>query len=174
MERQMTPPTPANQKLVTDLETILQQMIVEHGKLLKLTENQHAAMKKLDRKAMDEATNLQDSSRLRIASLEQKRRSLVIQISRALRLTGEVKIPQIAEHFPQRKQALLKLREELRNLIGQVTTKNHIAGKLAGAVLGHLNTAIRLVAGAVEHAGLYTKSGVPRMASRIGVMEAVG
>jgi hypothetical protein len=69
---------------------------------------------------------------------------------------------------------LLKLREELRSLIGQVATKNHIVGKLAAAVLGHLNTAIRLVAGVVEHAGLYTRNGVPRMAARIGVMEAVG
>ena len=99
---------------------------------------------------------------------------MVIQIARALRLAGEPRIPQLAELFPERKTALLKLREELRNLIGQITKRNHIAGKLAGAVLGHLNTAIRLLAGVVEHAGLYTRSGVPRMASRIGVMEAVG
>ncbi len=170
----MIPPTPAGQKLIGDLESLLQQMIVEHGKLLKHIENQHAAMKKLDRKAMDEAMNLQEASRMRIASLEQKRRVVVTQIARTLRLAGEVKIPQLAEHFPQRKAILLKLRDDLRNLVAQVATKNHIAGKLAGAVLGHLNTAIRLVAGAVEHAGLYTKSGVPRMASRIGVMEAVG
>jgi hypothetical protein len=166
--------TPANHKQIADLEALLQQMVVEHGKLLKNIEVQQAAMKVLNLKAMDEATNLQEAGRLRIAGLEQKRRMAVIQISRALRLAGEPRIPQLAEIFPERKTALLKLREELQNLIGQITKKNHIAGKLAGAVLGHLNTAIRLFAGAVEHAGLYTKSGTPRMASRIGVMEAVG
>jgi hypothetical protein len=149
-------------------------MIAEHVKMLQQTEKQQLAMEAMNRRAMDEATNLQEASRLRIASLEQKRRSLVIQIGKALRLTGEPKIPQLAEIFPDRKQALLKLREELRSLIGQVATKNHIVGKLAAAVLGHLNTAIRLVAGVVEHAGLYTRNGVPRMAARIGVMEAVG
>ena len=45
---------------------------------------------------------------------------------------------------------------------------------LAGAVLGHLNTVVRLIAGAVERAGIYTKSGVPQVSNRIGVMEAVG
>jgi phosphoserine phosphatase len=170
----MIAPTPAVHKQIADLETLLHQMIAEHVKMLQQTEKQQLAMEAMNRRAMDEATNLQEASRLRIASLEQKRRSLVIQIGKALRLTGEPKIPQLAEIFPDRKQALLKLREELRSLIGQVATKNHIVGKLAAAVLGHLNTAIRLVAGVVEHAGLYTRNGVPRMAARIGVMEAVG
>jgi FlgN protein len=170
----MIPPTPAVQRMILDLETLLQQMIVEHGKLLKLVEGQQSAMKVLNLKAMDEATNLQEAGRLRIAALEQKRRTLVIQVAKALRLSGEPRIPQLAEIFPDRKPTLLKLRDELRNLIGQIAKKNYVGGKLAGAVLGHLNTAIRLLAGAVEHAGLYTRSGVPRMASRIGVMEAVG
>ena len=41
-------------------------------------------------------------------------------------------------------------------------------------MLGHLNTVVRLLAGAVERAGVYTKDGIPRVASRIGIMEAVG
>jgi hypothetical protein len=41
-------------------------------------------------------------------------------------------------------------------------------------VLGHLNTAMRLFAGAVGQSGTYTKNGVPRVSARIGVMEAVG
>jgi hypothetical protein len=45
---------------------------------------------------------------------------------------------------------------------------------LAGAVLGHLNTVVRLIAGAVEQAGVYTKQGVPQVSARIGVIEAVG
>ena len=61
--------TPANHKQIADLEALLQQMVVEHGKLLKNIEVQQAAMKVLDLKAMDEATNLQDAVRLMIASL---------------------------------------------------------------------------------------------------------
>jgi hypothetical protein len=69
---------------------------------------------------------------------------------------------------------LLKLRAELKDVINRVQARTHVAGKLASAVVGHLNTVVRLLAGAVEKAGLYTKQGIPQVSSRIGVMEAVG
>jgi hypothetical protein len=37
-----------------------------------------------------------------------------------------------------------------------------------------LNTVVRLIAGAVEQAGVYTKTGSPKVSGRIGVLEAVG
>lgn len=170
----MIPATPATMKLVADLEAILQQLILEHKKLFKHLESQQAAMKSLNLKAMDDATQQLEAARLRIATSEHRRRSLVLQIAKAHRLQGEPKIPQLADLFPQRKAALLKLRAELREVVTAVVSRNHVAGKVAGAVLGHLNTAVRLLAGAVEHAGLYTKHGVPQVAARIGMMEAVG
>lgn len=161
-------------RLVLDLETVLQQMADEYRKLLKHVEAQHAAMKALDGARIDEMTHLQEAARLRLATMEHKRRTLVLQIARLLRLTGEPKIPALAEHFPQRKAALLSARDGLQAAIKDVAAKNHIAGRLAGAVLGHLNTAIRLFAGVVDTGGLYTKQGMPRVAGRIGRMEAVG
>jgi hypothetical protein len=169
-----TPHAHANIRQIVDLEAVLQQLILEHRKLLKHIDAQQAAMKTLNLRAMDEATNQQEASRLRIATTEHKRRTLTIQIAKLLRITGEPKIPQLAEYFPHRKPVLLQLRKELLSAMGDIAARNHIAGKLAGAVLGHLNTAVRLLAGAVEHAGLYTKHGVPQMTARIGVMEAVG
>ena len=56
----------------------------------------------------------------------------------------------------------------------QISNRVTVAGRLAGALLGHLNTAVRLIAGAVEQAGLYTRDGSPKVSGRIGVMEAVG
>jgi hypothetical protein len=164
----------AHIRQIADLEAVLQQLILEHRKLLKHIDAQQAAMKTLNLRAMDEATNQQEAARLRIATAEHKRRTLTIQIAKLLRVNGEPKIPQLAEYFPHRKPALLQLRKDLLAAMGEIANRNHIAGKLAGAVLGHLNTAVRLLAGAVEHAGLYTKHGVPQMTARIGVMEAVG
>jgi hypothetical protein len=85
-----------------------------------------------------------------------------------------VTIRQIADAFPQNGPKLLQLRDELKSLIKQLADRTHVAGRLAAAVLGHLNTAMRFFAGAVGQAGTYTKNGVPRVANRIGVMEAVG
>lgn len=162
-------PTP-----LEDLETILQQLIVEHEKLLRQMQSQQAAMKQLDQAALEDIAHLQDATRLRIASLETRRRGIVSQLARALRLEGKPTIARLAEAVPASKGRLLGLRNRLKELVGQVSSRATVAGRLAGALLGHLNTVVRLVAGSVEKAGLYTKNGVPQVSARIGVLEAVG
>lgn len=162
------------QRQLLELESILRQMIDEHRKLLQHLEAQQKAMKALDLQAMDAAAKLQEGCRLRIATLENRRRALIAQLSKLLRHQGELTVKQIAELSPQQGPGLLKLRDDLKALVGQIGTKAQIAGKLAGAVLGHLNTAVRLLAGAAQQAGVYTKQGVPQVAARIGVLEAVG
>src|SRR5437660_2809318 len=91
------------------LEMVLQQLIVEHRKLLGHVEAQQAAMKAMDLDAMDAAANLQEASRLRIAGLEVKRRDLVAQIARTLRVAPNVTIRELAVLHPARSAALLKL-----------------------------------------------------------------
>jgi hypothetical protein len=111
---------------------------------------------------------------MRIVAMEQRRRLLAQHLGRSASLRGEPTIRQIAAAFPIRAEALMQLRSELKSLIDQITLRTHVAGKVAAAVLGHMNTLVRLVAGIVERAGLYTKKGIPRVSSRIGVMDAVG
>lgn len=161
-------------RLLFDLESNLQQLIVEHRKLLKHVDAHQNAMKTMALDAMDQAANQQEASRLRIVAMENTRRAIVHQIAQQNRLAGEMTIARLALIFPQRGDALIKLRDELKKTIQQIQVRTHIAGRLAGAVLGHLNTVVRLIAGAVERAGIYNKSGVPQMSNRIGVMEAVG
>ena len=159
---------------LSELETVLVQMIVEHHKLAAHVEKHEAAMKAFDLKAMDEAGRLQEAARVRIALLEQRRRSSAAQIGRMLNVSGEITIAKLAELHPARAPTLLRLRTELRAAIEQVTARTNVTSKLAAAVLGHLNTVVRLIAGAVEKAGIYTKQGIPQVSSRIGMMEAVG
>ena len=157
-----------------ELEAILRQLIVEHQRLLSFVERHEAAMKAFDLKNMDDAGQLQESSRLRIAMLEQRRRNLVMQMTKAINVRGDVTVRRLADLFPARADALMEIRAELKSVVEQVRARTHVTGKLATAVLGHLNTVVRLVAGVVEKAGLYTKNGVPQVSSRIGMMEAVG
>lgn len=159
---------------LTELELILQQQISEHGRLLKHLEAHQVAMKTFDLKGMDAAANQQEASRLRIATLENKRKAVVLQLAKLLKVNSPLTLAHLAELNPQRGEGLLRLRDELRNAIKQITERSHVAGRLAGAVLGHLNTVVRLLAGAVEQGGVYTKHGVPQVTSRIGMMEAVG
>ena len=160
--------------ILFNLESILQQLIVEHRKLVRHVEAYQNAMKKIDLDAMDQAARQQEASRLRIGALETQRRAVVVQLAKQYRLAGEVTIARLADAVPDRKQSLLSLRDELKKTIQQIQSRAHVAGRLAGAVLGHLNTVVRLIAGAVERAGVYTKQDVPQVSARIGVMEAVG
>jgi hypothetical protein len=161
-------------RLLFDLESILQQLIVEHRKLLKHLDAHQNAMKTMALDEMDKCANQQEASRLRISALDNTRRIIVQQVAQQHRITGDMTIERLATVFPQRRDSLLKLRDELKKTIMEIQARTHIAGRLAGAVLGHLNTVVRLIAGAVERAGIYNKSGVPQMSNRIGVMEAVG
>jgi ribonuclease D len=159
---------------VFELETLLAQLIDEHKKLLGHLDKQQAAMRAFDLKTMDEVVRLGEATRLRIAGMESKRRALIAAIARAHRMSQMPTLPDIATMYPPSAPKLMKLRDELKAAIQSVQKRSNIAGKVASAVLGHLNTVVRLLAGAVEKAGLYTKQGIPQVSSRIGVMEAVG
>ena len=159
---------------VFELETLLAQLIDEHKNLLGHLDKQQAAMRAFDLKTMDEVVRLGEATRLRIAGMESKRRALITAIARAHRMSQMPTLPDIATMYPPSAPKLMKLRDELKAAIQSVQKRSNIAGKVASAVLGHLNTVVRLLAGAVEKAGLYTKQGIPQVSSRIGVMEAVG
>lgn len=161
-------------RLLPELENVLRALADEHRRLLACVEAQQAAMKVFDLKAMDDARNQQEASRLRVGALETKRRTVVLHIAKGLKIDGKPTLSMLADLHPQRREALLVLRNEIKGLAEKIATRTHVASRLSSAVLGHLNTVVRLLAGAVEKAGLYTKHGVPSVSSRIGVMEAVG
>ena len=159
---------------LAELETLLQQLITEHRKLLTHMDAQQAAMRAFDLNAMDAAVNAQESCRRRIITLETKRRGVVQILTRGVKVDAPVTITKIAALFPQKRDSLMKLGNELKSVATTIASRTKVAGKLAGAVLGHLNSVVRLLAGAVEKAGVYTKDGIPRVTNRIGIMEAVG
>lgn len=159
---------------VSELEILLEQLIVEHQKLLVHLGKHQAAMQAFDLKVMDDQTRLEDAARMRLAAMEVKRRALIATIARTHRMSQMPTLPDIAALYPANAPKLLKLRAELKAAVEKVQTRTHVASRLASAVVGHLNTVMRLLAGAVEKAGLYTKQGVPQVSSRIGMMEAVG
>jgi hypothetical protein len=167
------PPSPAL-KPVIELENLLKEMLDEHRKLLGHVQSQQAAMEKMDVPGMELSRTRQETSKSRINRLESRRRTIVMQLARINQLTGEPKIPALVELYPARRAQLLALRNELHAVMQQVAEKSHVATRVASAVLGHLNTAMRILAGAVGSGGVYTNRGTPNMTRRIGVMEAVG
>jgi hypothetical protein len=159
---------------IQEIETLLAALVGEHWKMLKLVEDQQVAMKKLDLNGMDAVARIQEAARLRIGTLETKRRLVVAQLTKLHSFQGVLRIDDIAKLYPHHAVSLRKLRDELKTAIGEVSKRTHVASRIAGALLGHLNTVVRLVAGVVEKAGVYTKHGVPQVSGRIGMMDAMG
>ena len=161
-------------RLISELETVLRQLLQEYAKLLAIMEQHAAAMQRFDLDAMDDFARQQEMSRSRIVTLEQRRRAAVQQIAKTLNMPGELTLRKLAQLQPAHAISLLQLRRQLKDSVERIGSRNKISGKVATAVLGHLNTVVRLLAGAIERAGVYTKSGIPRVAPRIGALEAVG
>jgi hypothetical protein len=169
------PPQPVLPRPLSDLESLLRLLIAEHQKLLGLLEEQQAAIRGLQIKRMEELAEAQEACRQRIESLEHRRRLLVGQLGTAAGLGEQASIASLAEAYPAARGSLLALRGQLRDLATRISGRAQLAGRVAGAVLGHLNTVVRLVAG--DGVGLYTRQGVPRLAPRgvrVGIMEAMG
>jgi len=164
-------------RLVSDLETVLQDLLAEHRKLLRLVEQHETAIRNMDLKGMDACASQQEAARLRVSALNNRRIAVVQQLIRTMRIDVSpdgLTLRRLAELHPPRRAALLKLRDELREVATAISNRTKVSGRVARAVLGHLNMAVRLLANAVERAGVYTRHGVPRVARRIGAMEAIG
>jgi hypothetical protein len=161
-------------KSLTELEAVLRQMLIEQRRLLAQLDLQQAAMKKFDVKGMTSSAHQQEASRTRLQSLDAQRRTLATRLAAELRTPGEVTLAGLANLNPPRAAALLQLRRDMRETIDAIRERTSVSSRLAAAVIGHLNTTLRIFAGALQKAGLYTKQGTPRLASRIGVMEAIG
>ena len=159
---------------IHELLNLCGQIIAEQRKLLEQMESQHQAMKKLDLPTMQALIGAQEATRLRITMLDRRRRTIARQAATAVKFTGEPRLTKLAELYPAEAPAIIKLRDELKDVIEKITHRSRMSAKLSAAVLGHLNTVARLISGAIQRAGIYTKQGVRQMSGRIGVMEAVG
>ncbi len=174
-----TPPVPANPmpalRQVQELEAVLHALIAEHAKVRAYADASAAGMKALDLAVMDRTTNLQEAARLRITTLENRRRGLVRQIARVHALNEDPKLAVLADLYPVRRAMLLKLRDDLRQAVAEAVGRNRIAGRLAFGILGHLNTALRIITGAFEcDPRLYTKNGLFFPRPRFGQTNAFG
>lgn len=168
---------------VDDLEKSLNQLLADQRRLLELLVAQRDAMSGLRAGAMEALAAEQERIRMRVSGTEARRRSLAAAAAVSLRLQvppgGEVTLGQIAAAVIDqgRRGRLLALRDELRVVLTDVANASHVAGRVAGSVLGHLNLAMRLMAAAMRDAGTYTRSGSPRVgmgSGRLGALELVG
>ncbi|MDB5294371.1 MAG: hypothetical protein JWO31_354 [Phycisphaerales bacterium] len=156
------------------LADCLAGLVADHRRLLDLVGRQAAAMRTMDAAAIDDLVARQEDCRTSIARAEARRRVVVAAIARAVKLPADPTLTRLAATFPGHRTKLLAARDELRALAAEIKQRTAVSGRVAQSLLGHLNTAVRLIAGAVERGGVYTRNGTPKLTRRMGSIEAVG
>lgn len=159
---------------IAELEKLLAQIVAEHRTLLDGLHLHVEAMKAFKIDNVSIATDAVEASRVRIVMFESRRKVLLQQIARTYKLPVTATLRQIADIAPEHRVSLLKHREALQQITDEIARKTTVSSRVAGALLGHLNTVVRIVAGAMQQRTTYTKQGMSTVGSRIGMIEAVG
>lgn len=140
------------------LAECLRGLTDEHRRLLDLVRRHDAAMRRMDAGQLGDLAGQQEQCRTRIDQAEARRRLVVAGIVRQSKLAGEPTMSRLAAAFPTHRARLLAARDELKALAQEVKQRTAVSARIAQSLLGHLNTAVRLLASAVERGGVYTKT----------------
>lgn len=159
--------------LISQLELVLRQLVIEHRALLASLEAHEHALRACAIDQIERAARDQDAQRQKIAAVESRRRQLVHQVARQQRSMKPITLVALCEFYPERAKAITEIRAELIDVAAKVQRKTTLIGRVASGVLGHVNATLRLIAQAATGPATYTARGEQASPMRIGVLNAV-
>lgn len=159
---------------ISDLINVLKTILRDYARMADLVQQQQTAMRALDQSAMERLHADQDRLRIQLSQLENRRKNSLSAVARAYKLSVMPTLAQVADLEPAHRQEILQLRDDLQRVTQELANRWLMVLRLAGALLGHLNSAVKLLAGATQQAGTYTRQGGTMLSGRIGVVDAVG
>ena len=130
---------------LTDLETLLKEQTTAYRDLAGLLDEGRAAMSDLRLGDLTKLTERQLNHRDRLVALERRRVALTRRLAGPGKNAAELTVAKLAERYPQRRKVLLALRDQLKAATRDAQHRSKLAGGVAGGVLGHLSTAVRLI-----------------------------
>lgn len=160
--------------LIAQFETVLRQIVHEHRALLAGVASHEQAIRSRDIERIARAAADADAVRQRITRLESARRMLVAQITRQHRQIRTPTLTAIADAFPERRDVLLQIRDELQELIERIRVHNSLIQRVASGVLGHLGATVRIIAEAATGPATYSRRGTVAVAPAATLVNAVG
>ena len=138
-------PIPA--RALDELAAALGSLSAAHAELSAALDEQHAAMRRFDAPAMKRLARRQELAHRRILRFEADRRKAAATAARAAGLSHDAPLLAIADAYPERRDALVELRDDLRRRSAAAAASGRRCGRVAGGVLSHLSAALRLVTG---------------------------
>ena len=147
-------------KLVTELLTLLRELLAGQDRLLKLALARREAMRVFDIARLETLAAQERTEALRMAELDRKRQLLVGQFKAALGKGVEPTVTEIARRVNEPvKSRLLGLAGQLKETVEQVERNTRINATISETVVKGLAKVLKVVTGLAQHAGLYMRNG---------------
>ena len=138
---------------------ILKKQYEIYQEILKISEKKTDIVVK---DKVDELKELVDSEEELIGKfivLEKRRLSIVKEFGKSKGITGVLKIPELCEYFPENKEELMKLREDILSITKKINEKNKLNEKLIKNSLDYINFSVGLITGTGSQPLTYGKYG---------------
>jgi len=166
---QATPGTssnPAGQKqlvpLVRELEGVLDQMLTNQERMLKVGGTKREALKRADRDAVTRCLHEEHAGIQELAELEKRRLQLVGDLTLRVRPGAEepMRLLELAQSLPDPEQSrLLVKRQTLRERARQVQEQAQVSRQATQRLMAHLQGLVQAVGQAVNGVSTYGGSG---------------
>ncbi len=164
-------------KKITELETLIKALIIEHESMALLLEKKREALRSGDGKQLTLFAQSESKQLNRIAELEKNRLSLVANITLLINPNAPqpMKLMQLAEALgePQRGR-LLMLRHQLLKRMEQVKNQASVARQASESILKHMNGLVATVSAFCTGVPTYNATGNrPKEALKVSTFSAI-
>jgi len=157
---------PASQKqlvpLIRELEGVLDQMLANQGRMIKIGETKRDALKRADRDAVTRCLHEEHGQLQELAELEKRRLHLAGELT--LRVSPgsnePMRLLDLAQRLPEPEQSrLLVKRQTLRERAEQVRHQAQVSRQATQRLMAHLQGLVQAVGQAVNGVSTYGNSG---------------
>jgi hypothetical protein len=147
-------------KLVTELLTLLRELLAGQERLLGLALARREAMRTYDLARLETVAGLERVETAQMAELDKKRIALMGQMRTVLGAGTAVTVTEVARRAeePVRSQ-LLGLAAQLKETVEQLERNTRINATISETVVKGLAKVLKVVTGLAQHAGLYMRNG---------------
>jgi hypothetical protein len=147
-------------KLVTELLTLLRELLAGQERLLGLALARREAMRTFDISRLEMVAGQERVETGRMAELEKRRMALTSQMRATLGAGSAVTVTEVARRVEEpAKSQLLGLAAQLKETVEQVERNTRINATISETVVKGLAKVLKIVTGLAQHAGLYMRNG---------------
>jgi hypothetical protein len=159
-------------KLVTELLSLLREMLESQQRLLTIAMARQDAMRAFDVERLNALTDQEKGETDRAGDLDRKRKDVTSRLRNELGRNVPPTVTEVAKRVnePVRSQ-LLATAAELKAVVEKVDRHTRINAKVSDAVVKGMARVLKVVTGMAQHAGLYMRNGRKAAVAGIHLLE---